>query len=230
MALLPILQAVPCPPSGLRNRVLIAIQNPSSAGKGALAFVDAFYDVRFSYNSKTGSFGISGFGGALPVSIQNFPEEQAGLVYSSGDGTLVAIDYSQEKTNGSESGLNGLSASVFEPRNRQYIFAASQASQGVFHGGGQDEWRHISAESSGVYRTSVNIGGSVALAFVQNSDYVYYPRKLTAAQTVTYAGGPQHMAKGSGGLRTAECARLVPVPGTEPPTIRTQQATSTVLR
>jgi hypothetical protein len=177
------------PPSGLRNRVLIAIQNPSSSSKGALSFVDAFYDVRFSYNSKTGSFGISGYGGALPVSIQNFPEEQAGLVYGSGDGTLVAIDYNKEKTNGTESGLNGLSASVFEPRNRQYIFAASQSSH-VFTVVDKTNGGTYPLSLPGVYRTSVNIGGSVALAFVQNSDFVYYPRKLTAAQTVTYAGGP----------------------------------------
>jgi hypothetical protein len=42
----------------------------------------------------------------------------------------------------------------------------------------------------GVYRVSVNPGGSMALAFVQNSNYVYYPVKLSAAQTTSYSGGP----------------------------------------
>jgi hypothetical protein len=37
---------------------------------------------------------------------------------------------------------------------------------------------------------SVNPGGSAALAFAQNSNYVYYPRKLTAAQSTAYSGGP----------------------------------------
>jgi len=41
----------------------------------------------------------------------------------------------------------------------------------------------------GVYRVSVNPGGSMALAFVENSNYVYYPRKLSAAQTLAYSGG-----------------------------------------
>jgi hypothetical protein len=41
----------------------------------------------------------------------------------------------------------------------------------------------------GVYRVSVNPGGSMALAFVQNSNYVYYVRQLTAAQTNAYSGG-----------------------------------------
>ena len=34
------------PPSGLTNRVLIAIQNPSTLSKGALQIVDAYYDER----------------------------------------------------------------------------------------------------------------------------------------------------------------------------------------
>src|ERR1035441_4701733 len=49
------------PPSGLTNRVLVAIQNPSALTKGALQIMDAYYDIRFSYNDKTGSFSISGY-------------------------------------------------------------------------------------------------------------------------------------------------------------------------
>ena len=41
----------------------------------------------------------------------------------------------------------------------------------------------------GVYRLSVNPGGSTAIAFVQNSNYAYYPRKLTANETLAYSGG-----------------------------------------
>jgi hypothetical protein len=46
-----------------------------------------------------------------------------------------------------------------------------------------------------VYRVSVNTGGSVALAFVQNSNYAYYPRQLTGAQTQAYSGGPSTWPK-----------------------------------
>jgi hypothetical protein len=42
---------------------------------------------------------------------------------------------------------------------------------------------------------SVNPGGTAALAFVQNSNYVYYPLKLTAAQTINYSGGPSTWPK-----------------------------------
>ena len=55
----------------------------------------------------------------------------------------------------------------------------------------------------------------MALAFVQNSNYAYYPRKLTSAQTWLIPAA-QHLAQGGGGLRAAERARLVPFPGAEP--------------
>jgi hypothetical protein len=186
------------PPSELANRVLIAIQNPSALSTGALQFVDAYYDIRFKYNSaNTGpAFSIAGYSGNLPVTIQNMPEELGGAVYASGDGSFTLINYAQEKSSGSVSGLNGKSSSVFTTRNQSYVFAASQSS-------------HVltvvdrSSTSAGtyalnlpdVYRVSVNPGGSVALAFAQNSNYVYYPRKLTAAQSTAYAGGPANWPK-----------------------------------
>jgi len=70
------------PPSGLTNRVLIAIQNPSAFTKGALVFVDAFYDIRHAYNNINVTFSISGASVSVPLTIQNMPEEQAGAVYN----------------------------------------------------------------------------------------------------------------------------------------------------
>jgi len=178
----------PLPPSGLINRVLIAIHNPSSFTKGALQIVDGYYDIRSSYNGKTPGFSISGFSGALPVSIQNMPEELQGAVYGSGDGSLTFINYAKENTNGTQPGLNGASSSVFVTRDRVYAFAASQTAHVL----------SVSDKTSGtfaltlpgVYRVSVNPGGTVAMAFVQNSDYIYYVRKLGAPETNAYSGGP----------------------------------------
>ena len=93
------------PPSGIANRVMIAVQNPSPYTKGELEIVDAYYDIRSSYNSKTGSFSIAGFGGGLPVTIQNMPEEQMGAVYGSADGSLTFANYANEATNGTAQGL-----------------------------------------------------------------------------------------------------------------------------
>ena len=177
------------PPSGISNRVLIAIQNPSALAKGALQFVDAFYDIRQSFNDKTASFSISGYSGQLPITIQNMPEEQLGAVYGSGDGSLTLVNYEKEATAGSVGGLSGFSSSVFVTRNQNYAFAANQASH-VFTAVNQASGASVPLSLPGVYRVSVNPGGSVALAFVQNSNYLYYPVQLTAAQTLTYSGGP----------------------------------------
>jgi len=178
------------PPSGVANRVLIAIQNPSAYTKGALQFVDAYYDIRFAYNAvnSNSAFSISGYAGSLPLTIQNLPEEQLGAVYGAGDGSLAFVNYSKESSNGAASGLNGLSSSVFITRNQLYTFAASQSSHAMtvvdkVAGGSYP------LALPGIYRVSVNTGGSVALAFVENSNYVYYPVKLTAAQTIAYSGG-----------------------------------------
>jgi hypothetical protein len=177
------------PPSGLTNRVLIAIQNPSSTTRGALQFVDAYYDIRSSYNDKTPSYSISGYAGALPVTIQNMPEEQLGAVYGSGDGSFTTVNYEKESTGGTTGGLSGLSSSIFMTRNQAYVFAANQSAH-VFTIATPNATAAISLSVPGVYRVSVNPGGSVALAFVQNSDYMYFPIRLTAAQTIMYSGGP----------------------------------------
>ena len=182
------------PPSGLTNRVVIAIQNPGVLSKGALQIVDAYYDERSAYNGNPASFSIAGFGGALPITIQNMPEEQFGAVYGAGDGSLSLASYAGEKTSGTVSGLSGLSSSVFITRNGAYAFAASQGSHGLSIVN-QAQGNSIGLSLPNVYRVSVNPGGSVALAFAENSPYVYYPRQLSAAQTLTYSGGPSTWPK-----------------------------------
>jgi hypothetical protein len=179
----------PLPPSGLVNRVLIAIQNPSAFSKGSLQFVDAYYDIRAGFNGTPAGYSISGYAGALPVTIQNMPEEELGAVYGSGDGTLAVISYAKETNGGSQAGLNGLSSSVFITRNQSYVFAASQQSHVLTV---VDHTNNSTYPLSlpGIYRVSVNTGGSIALAFVQNSNFMYYPIKLTAAQTTNFSGGP----------------------------------------
>ncbi len=182
------------PPSGLLHRVLIAVQNPSAFSRGALEFVDSYYDIRYAYDNINKTYSVSGYSGALPVSIQNMPEEQLGAVYSSGDGALTFIDYSKEATNGSQAGLNGVSSSVFVSRNQQYAFAASQQVH-VLTAVDRATNQGASLSLPGVYRVSVNPGGTAALVFVQNSNYLYYTRQLSAAQTISYSGGPGNWPK-----------------------------------
>jgi hypothetical protein len=176
------------PPSGLTNRVLIAIQNPSVASRGLLQFVDAYYDIRSGYTDSPPSFSIAGYTNALPVTIQNMPEEQLGAVYSAGDGTFDLINYASEKYAGSVGGLNGQSSSIFITRSQNYVFAASQTAN-VLTVVNQSAGGSYTLNLPGVYRVSTNPGGSVALAFVQNSNYVYYPLQLSSGQTIAYSGG-----------------------------------------
>jgi len=174
------------PPSGIANRVLIAIQNPSPASRGLLQFVDAFYDIRQNYKDTIPSFSISGYSGALPVTIQNLPEEQQGAVYASGDGSFTQVNYQKESSAGSLATFNGLSSSAFVSRSGLFAIAASQQAHFltvVDRGAG----RSYSLGLPGVYRVSMNPGGSVMMAFVQNSNYAYYPRKLQAAESTTLA-------------------------------------------
>ncbi len=182
------------PPSGLRNRVMIAIQNTSIGNRGSIEIVDAYYDIRYRYNNPGVTFSISGYSGALPITIQNMPEEQVGAVYASGDGSLVLTDYAKESSSGSQKGLNGTSSSIFITRSQQYVFAASQGSR-AFTVVDRTSNNTASLSLPGVYRVSVNPGGSMAIAFVQNSNYAYYPVKLSSSQTLAYSGGPASWPK-----------------------------------
>ena len=177
------------PPSGLTNRVLIAVQNPSLGSTGVLIFVDAFYDIRFSYNQKVPGFSISGYSGKLPVTIQNMPEEQIGAIYGAADGSLQIANYQKESQSGAEKGLNGLSSSIFITRNESYIFAANQAATVLTVVDLTASSASYALSLPGVYRVSVNPGGSMAMAFVQNSNYAYFVRKLTANESLAYSGG-----------------------------------------
>ena len=177
------------PPSGLINRVLVAIQNPGALNAGALEIMDAYYDIRYQYNNVNKTFSISGFSGGLPVSIQNMPEEQLGGVYASGNNSYTIVNYAQEKASGAQTGLNGASSSIFVTRNQNFVFAASQQSH-VLTIIDKTNGGTYGLSLPGVYRVSTNAGGSVAMAFVQNSDYAYYTLKLNAAQSLAYSGGP----------------------------------------
>ncbi len=169
------------PPSGVLNRVLIAVQNPGALTKGTLEIVDAFYDIRHSFNGNVAAFNLAGYSGADPVTIQNMPEEQAGAVYGSGDGSYALLNYGQEKQTSTVS-LPGASSSVYISRDQRYIFAANQQANALTVqdrglGGGT-----FSLNLPNVYRVSTNPSGSAALAFVQDSNAVYSVYKLQTNQ------------------------------------------------
>jgi hypothetical protein len=116
------------------------------------------------------------------------PEEQIGAIYGSGDGSLHTVSYQKESDSGAQKGLNGLSSSVFITRNLSYMFAANRQAT-VFTAVDNTNGGTYALSLPGVYRVSVNPGGSAVVAFVQNSNYAYYARKLTANETLAYSGG-----------------------------------------
>jgi hypothetical protein len=168
------------PPSGILNRVLIAVQNPGALTKGALEIVDAYYDIRHSFNNKVASFSIGGYAGADPQTIQNMPEEQVGAVYGAGDGSFALINYATEKQTTTIS-LPGASSSVYISRDQRYVFAANQAAHTLTV---QDRTLGTSygLNLPNVWRVSINPSGTAALAFVENSNLVYSVYKLQANQ------------------------------------------------
>ena len=168
------------PPSGILNRVLIAVQNPGALAKGTLQIVDAYYDVRHSFNDKVPGFNISGYSGADPLTIQNMPEEQAGAVYGSGDGSYALLNYAGEKQSTTLT-LPGASSSVFISRDERYLFAANQTAHTLTV---QDRvvGRSYSLNLPNVFRVSTNSSGSAALAFVQDSNQIYSVYKLQTNQ------------------------------------------------
>jgi hypothetical protein len=168
------------PPSGILNRVLIAVQNPGALTKGNLQIVDAFYDIRHSFNNKVASFSIAGYAGADPITIQNMPEEQSGAVYGAGDGSYALLNYASEKQNTTLT-LPGASSSIFISHDQRYVFAANQAAHTLTV---QDRTLGSSYALNvpNIYRVSTNPSGTAALAFVQDSNAVYSVYKLQTNQ------------------------------------------------
>ena len=171
------------PPSGIANRALVAVENPSTAGAGILSILDAFYDIRYSYNRKTPSFSISGFAGTDPDTIQNMPAEQFGAVYSAGSGSLSLINYATEVSTATVAGLPGYSASIFISTDERYVFAANPIAKTVTVVD-RTLGTNYQLNLPNAYRISINPGASVALVFVQNSDLVYSVLRLQNNQQV----------------------------------------------
>jgi hypothetical protein len=174
------------PPSGVTQRVLVAVDNPT----GSLQFMDAFYDIRHPFNNPNGQFSIGGFTGQNPVTIQNLPEEQSGLVYSSGDGSLASITYAQEKLNSNVVSAGTIASSIFGSRKQDYFVAADQNSHAmmVFDVALGSQ---LLMNVPNVYRISMNPNATLVLGFVQDSNDVYSLVKLTPTQQTQYSSPAQ---------------------------------------
>jgi hypothetical protein len=174
------------PPSGLTQRVLVAVDNPV----GSLQFMDAYYDIRHPYNNPNGRFTIGGYSGANPATIQNLPEEQIGLVYSSGDGSLASISYATEKLSSNVVSGGNIATSIFGSRKQDYFIAADQNAHAMM----VDDvalGSQLLMNIPGIYRISMNPNATLVLGFVQDSNDVYSLVKLTPPQQTQYSSPAQ---------------------------------------
>ena len=182
------------PPSGILNRVLIASQ---ISGRGSLTLVDGLYDVRHNYKNTIASFSITGYNGSsLPTSIQNLPAEQAGLVFSISDGSLAAVNYQAESASVqlAAPATNEVASSIFASTSRATIIAAQQLTHTIEVFDATTSPTTFFLNLPGVYRVSVNPGGTVALAFVQNlsgQGSVFSVVHLTSQQQQQAVNNPQ---------------------------------------
>ncbi len=164
------------------HRALVAIRNADSGGGGALQILDAANDQHQSHNGRTLVFPIGGYAGRVPSFLLNFPEEQQGFVYNAGNGAVDRINYTTEvATPGVTSGGTANANSLAISSDGRYLYAAQQQSNlFVVTDGNQGITEQLKLPN--VYRVAANPSGTVALAFVQNSNSVYRVLRLESNQ------------------------------------------------
>jgi len=168
----------PIPPSGLANRVMVAIDNPSAFSGGQLEILDANRDIRNNIENTVYGFFIAGYSGRLPTTIASFPEEEEGYVYGSGDGSYTRINYGTESVGGAVSGLPSVSDSVATTSAGTQVYAASGAVGGVIV---VDNilGRSYALNLPGAQHIVANPGNSVILVTTRNTNNLYRILKLS---------------------------------------------------
>ena len=170
----------PVPPSKLANRVMVSLTVNGSTG--SLQILDALRDIRNNIENTVSSFTISGYSGGYPSRIYNFPAEVAGYVYDNSQGSLTKIDYGKEASAGSAGTLGGLAPSIAIPPSFNHIYAAVQAN-GQLVVIDNTVGKTYALNLPNVYSVSANIGDTVVLAMVRNSNTLYRLIKLNSNKT-----------------------------------------------
>ena len=164
------------------HRALVAIRNADSTGDGALQILDAANDQHESIDGHTLAFTIKGYRGTIPSFLLNYPEEQQGFVYNAGEGIVERADYTTETasafTNGGTPNIDSLAISS----DGRYIYAAQQVGNVLLVSDANQGISNLQLRLPNVYRVSANPAGTVALAFVQNSNTVNRVLRLNSGQ------------------------------------------------
>ncbi len=195
----------PVPPSSLAERVLVAYTTGTG---GSLEIMDALRDQRNNIQNTKPAFFISGFSGAEPTTILNYPAELKGYVYSDASPYSISqINYSTEATTGAVGATSGPSASfaiaplgvrIYNAEQSSAVLTLQDNSTGASYG----------LNLPNVYKVFVNTGDTVALAMVKNSNTLYRIVKLNINQQVNPPGAIDCEPN----ILPVYC--VVPVPGT----------------
>lgn len=165
----------PIPPSLLAYRVMVSLTPNGTTG--ALEILDGNRDLRGNVQNTKQSFFISGFSGANPTQILNFPEQLRGYVFSNASGNSVAtVNYGTETSGGSAGSFPG-STSVATGSDGVRFYSADEAAGQVIVVDNQ-LGRTFALNLPNAYRVAVNQGDTVALAMVRNSNTLYRVLKL----------------------------------------------------
>jgi len=147
---------------------------------GALQILDALRDIRNNLTNTKPQFIISGYSGAFPITIYNFPEQQRGYVYNSGSPyTLTAINYSSESTLGAVGSLSSASANFAISADFLRIYSAQQQ-YGQLVVIDNASGAQYSLNLPNVFQVVSNQADTVTLAMVRNSNTLYRVVKLNS--------------------------------------------------
>ena len=196
----------PTPPSGLQQRVMVGLT--ANGSQGGLAILDGLRDLRNNVQNTVPGFAISGYSGAYPDIILNYPEQLRGYVYTnSAPYSLGLIDYSKESSGGAAATFNTPTNSVAISPDFQRIYAALEENGQILVADGSTGTQYA-LNLPNVYKVAVNRGDTVALAMVRNSNALYRIIKLNEGTTAFAPGAVDCQPT----LLPIYC--VIPVPGT----------------
>ena len=175
----------PIPPSKLANRVLVSITSGSS---GALAILDGLRDIRGNVQNTTRFFSVSGYSSGFPSTIQSYPEQIRGFVYSDSDGSISNVNYGTESA-APVAGVTGTGAgaarstSTFVSEDLSNIYATQESNgQLVVVNNNPAPAGTYALNLPNVYKVVSNTGNTVTLAMVRNSNALYRLVRLNTNQ------------------------------------------------
>jgi len=179
-------------PSGVLQRVLIAVQNPTGMQGGSPVLAPQF-SLQIA-NAATDSFPtsapptISGYGLHIPASLENLTGQGYGVVQNE-DGSALMLNYGSEAVSGSNIGsASPVNGSVLT-ENLRYMITASELGGAITVQDLQSSNPPVKLNLAGASSASVIPGSSVALVFAADANVVYYLRHLSATHEQGYANG-----------------------------------------